>query len=42
MNTTSNGEECNDIPVPCWVKTLRKRWKELEESGFLEDVVHRD
>ena len=41
MMTDIDGER-NDIPDPCWIKTLRKRWKELEESGFLEEVSHRD
>jgi len=32
----------NDIPVPVWVHTLRKRMKELKESGFLQEVMRRD
>ena len=41
-------EECmrdgtsDEVPVPAWVHTLRKRMEELEESGKLEEILRSD
>ena len=37
-----NDKEQDEIPLPCWVYTLRKRMKELEERGFLEEIRNAD
>jgi len=42
MGEKKDDRKTDEIPVPVWVHTLRKRMKELKESGFLQEVMRRD